>query len=149
MKKMLALFLALLMILPFAGCSKEEPKLPLPVELRWGNVTSIETIGKNSEAIVLSMSKPPKPEDTERNVYISAVQYIFDYAPKKLESLSVSSFDQNGNSIISFTIPSDIMTHMREVESSGNWGTVGFAGYYYMNHDAYDDLVARITAANG
>ena len=147
MKKMLALILAMLLVLSLVSCGSE-PKLPLPIELNWGNVTSIETIGKNSEAIVLSMQEPPKPEDKERIVYISAVEYIFNHASKNLESISVSAYDPNGNSVISFTIPSDIIAHMREVEKTGTWGTVGFCGYYWFNHDAYDELVASISTAN-
>lgn len=148
MKKMLALILATLLVLSLASCGSEQ-KLQLPIELWWGNVTSIETIGENAEAIVLSMQEPPKPEDNERIVYISAVDYIFNHASKNLESVSVSAYDPSGNSIVSFTIPSDIIAGMREVESTGSWGEVGFFGYYWFNHDAYDELVVSISTANG
>ena len=146
MKKMFALFMALLLVLSFAACSNEKPQQP--IELWWGNVTDIEKIGDNSESIVLSMNEPPKPEDNERIVYISAVDYIFNHAPKDLELVSVSAFDPDGNSIISFTIPSDIIAQMRKTEATGSWGEVGFCGYYWFNHDAYDELVASISAAN-
>ena len=142
MKKIFALLLALALFVSLAACGSK----PLPV--KFGKVTSVETIGENAEAIVLSMEKPSSSQGAERDVYIATVDYIFTHASRDLEELSVTAYSPSGSSIISFTIPSDIIANMRKVDATGKWGTAGFCGYYYMNHTAYDKLVASIKAAN-
>lgn len=159
MKKMFALFLALIMVLSFTACgSNAEVKTeatteaatePQSLPVKFGSVTDVETTADKAEAIVLSMEEPSSSQGAERDVYIAAVDYIFTHASKDLAELSVTAYAPNGDRIISFTITSDIVANMKEVESQGSWGTAGFCAYYYMNHDAYDELVASISEANG
>lgn len=139
MKKIFSLFLALLVLLSFVACGTSEPK-PLPV--KFGTVTSVETIGENTEAIVLSMEEPSSSKGAERDVYISAVDYIFTHASKNLKELSVTAYSPDGQAIIAFTMPSYLITALRETEAQRSWGTQGFAASFYFNYDAYDILVA-------
>jgi hypothetical protein len=148
MKKILALFLALIMTLSFTACGSnteattEATKEPQPLPVKFGSVTGIEATADKAEAIVLSMEEPSSSKGAERDVYIAAVDYIFTHASKDLEELSVTAYAPNGDSIISFTMPSYLITAIREVEAQGSWGTQGFAAYFYFNHEAYDVLVA-------
>lgn len=149
MKKMFALFLALIMMLSFTACGSNTQATtePQPLPVKFGSVTGIETTADKSEAIVLSMEEPSSSKGAERDVYIAAVDYIFTHASKDLEELSVTAYAPNGDSIISFTMPSYLITALREVEAQGNWGTEGFCAYFYFNHDAYDVLVASCIIA--
>lgn len=151
MKKMLALFMALLLVLSFTACGSntEATTEPKPLPVKFGSVTGIETTADKTEAIVLSMEEPSSSKGAERDVYIAAVDYIFTHASKDLEELSVTANDPNGDIIISYTIPSDVITSLRKTEAEGSWGTEGFCAYFYFNHDAYDELVASIAEANG
>lgn len=139
MKKMLALFLALLLVLSLVACSSKPEEINLPV--KFGNVTSVEPTGYNAEAIVLSMEEPSSSSGAERDVYISAVDYVFTHAQKYLEELSVTAYAPDGSVIIAFTMPSYLITALREVEAQGSWGTQGFAAFFYFNSEAYDMLV--------
>lgn len=147
MRRTFALIIALLLALSFSACAGSEPEtIKLPV--KFGNVTGVEPIGDNSEAIILSMEEPSSSKGAERDVYISAVDYIFTHASKNLEELSVTAYDPNGNSIIAFTMPSYLITSLREVEAQGSWGTQGFAAFFYFNSDAYDVLVASCVVSD-
>ena len=147
MKKMLALFLALLLVLSLVACGSSEPE-EINLSVKFGTVTGVEPTGFNAYAIVLSMDEPSSNEGAERDVYISAVDYIFTHAPDYLEELSVNAYNQDGESIVSFTMPSYLITSLREVEAQGSWGTQGFAASFYFNHDAYDVLVASCEPYN-
>jgi hypothetical protein len=148
MKKILSLFLALIMLLSFTACGShteattEATTEPKPLPVKFGSVTEIETTGENTEAIVLSMEEPSSSKGAERDVYIAAVDYIFTHASKELEELSVTANAPNGDNIIAFTMPSYLITALRETEAKGSWGTQGFAASFYFNYDAYDVLVA-------
>lgn len=113
--------------------------LSLPV--KFGTVTSIAPLGNNAEMIILSMEDPSSSDGAERDVYIAAVDYLFSYAAENLESLGVFAFDPSGNQIIAFTMPNDLISALRKTEEEGNWGTEGFAAFFYFNQDAYDVLV--------
>ena len=151
MKKMLALILALILVLSFAACgadaesTNEATTEPQPLPVKFGSVTGVETTADKTEAIVLSMEEPSSSKGAERDVYIAAVDYIFTHASKDLEELSVAAYAPNGDSIITFTMPSYLITSLREVESQGSWGTQGFAAFFYFNSEAYDVLVASCT----
>ena len=112
----------------------------LPV--KFGSVIGIETTGENTEAIVLSMEDPSSSKGAERDVYIASVDYIFTHASKDLAELSVTANNPDGDCIISFTMPSDLIKSLRKTEAEGSWGTEGFCAYFYFNSDAYDELVA-------
>jgi hypothetical protein len=144
MKKILALFLALLLGLSLAACGSntEAATEPKPLLVQFGSVTETETTVENIEAIVLSMEEPSSSKGAERDVYIAAVDYIFTHASNDLEELSVTAHAPNGDRIIAFTMPSYLIDALREVEAQGSWGTAGFCAYFYMNHEAYDVLVA-------
>lgn len=161
MKKMFALFLALLLVLSFTACGSKETVVeettevtieattePQSLPVKFGSVTSVEATADKTEAIVLSMEEPSSSKGAERDVYIAAVDYIFTYASKDLEELAVVAHAPNGDRIISFTIPSVLMTALREAESKGSWGTQGFAAYFYFNSEAYDVLVTNCIVAD-
>lgn len=152
MKKMFALFLALVLALSFTACGSKEAAVeattevttePQSLPVKFGNVTEVETTADKTEAIVLSMEEPSSSKGAERDVYIAAVDYIFTHGSEDLEELSVTAYSPNGDRIISFTIPSVLMTALREAEVKGSWGTEGFAAYFYFNSEAYDVLVTN------
>ena len=149
MKKIFSLFLALIMMLSFTACGSntEATTEPQPLPVKFGSVTGVEATADKSEAIVLSMEESSSSKGAERDVYIAAVDYIFTHASKDLEELSVTAYAPNGDSIVSFTMPSYLITALREVEAQGSWGSAGFCAYFYMNHDAYDVLVASCIPA--
>ena len=128
------------------GTSSHNTQKPLPV--KFGSVTNVETIGEDAELIVLSMNEPSSSKGAERDVYISAVDYIFTHASRNLKSLYVDAYDQQGKGIISFTMPSYLITALRDSEAQGSWGTQGFAAFFYMNKDAYDVLVSSCIVRN-
>ena len=121
----------------------ETEQSSLPV--KFGNVTSVGTLGANSEMIVLSMEEASSSEGSERDVYIAAVDYLFTYASEDITELAVFAYDQNGDSIITFTMPPELVASLRQIEAEGDWGTQGFAAFFYFNHDAYNVLVASTT----
>lgn len=141
--------MALLLMVSFTACgsNSEATAEPQPLPVKFGSVTEIEATSEKTEAIVLTMEEPSSSKGAERDVYIAAVDYIFTHASKDLKELSVTAHAPNGDSIISFTMPSYLITSLREVEAQGNWGTEGFCAFFYFNHEAYDVLVASCIAA--
>ena len=148
MKKVISLIAAIILVTVLTACGNttyDYSKDPLPVQ--FGNVVSVEYLDDGIQSVVLTMNEPMSPEDVEREVYVSVVDYLFEYAPY-LTELTATAYDQSESLIMSFTIPTEIISEMKEIEEQGNWGTEGFCGHYYFNHDAYNDLVARINEAN-
>lgn len=150
MKKTIALLMALLLVVSFTACGSSKPATetdPKPLPVKFGAVTDIEIVANNSEAIILSMEEPSSSKGAERDVYIAAVDYIFTHASQDLEELYVTAHAPNGDNIISFTMPSYLITALRDVEAQGDWGTEGFCAFFYFNYEAYDVLVASCIVA--
>lgn len=139
MKKILLICLAVILVISVVSCMGNAKKA-LPLFVKFGMVTDIESLGGNAEAIVLSMQEPSS-KGAKRDVYVAAVDYLFTYASKNLKELSVTAYNPDGKKIIAFTMPSYLITALRETEANGNWGTEGFAASFYFNSDAYDVLV--------
>lgn len=147
-RKTLALLLGLVMAFGLTACgggdaadtsTEQDSEMSFPV--KFGTVTDVAPLGENSEMVSITISDDATIPDKERAVYVAAVDYIFTLASDDLEELSVFGFDENGNKIIAFHMPYELIASLREVEANGSWGTEGFCAWFGLNADAYNLLV--------
>lgn len=151
-KRTLATLLAcLLLVVSLAACgdteattdsSTDEQTGDVSIPVKFGTVTSVGPLGDTAEIISLTVSDGVTQVDPERAVYVSAVDYIFTQASPDLTELSVFGFAENGDKIVSFTMPPELIASLRQIESEGSWGTEGFCAWFGINDDAYNVLVS-------